>query len=559
MVAITNTTSLTFLKEAIDTTLTEAENQLEAFSDDRSRQDELQHCAQAFQQLRGICQVVELPAAALMSEEMALAARELQDKVSDARIQALSNAIVLLTRYFDYVQLKNRTLPALLIGGINELRHSGGKGLIQESHFFSADLSRQRVPEASQRDMSVSELSALARRLRHMYQVGLLGILRGQNSATNLKLMARALVRLDRAAGQCGLSRFLWVAQSVLTAMYCDQMAITPARKALLSQYDRQLKKLVYDGDQAVTEEAPLLLIKESLYIVSLSAEDSGAIGDVKQAFGLKSEVSDTVLQRELALMTGASGSVIRSVASAMRDEIADLKESLDLASQGVADTNYQSVAASLKRLGSTLDMINKDDESRAIKLRAQEVSTWAPDQSVEGEAFHGLVDDLLIVENVVAGLERSISPEDDVHRTANNTNISLYQLDDARMTVVGECRAGLALAKRSISSFMDNNWDAMHLSNLPGTFASIAGGLMFLELDRAKAVTEACHKYISNRLLGGDQVPTRENMETLADALTGVDYYLESMEEQKPIGDGVLEVAEESMNALGFPVSKVA
>ena len=559
MVAITNTTSLTFLKEAIDTTLTEAENQLEAFSDDHSRQDELQHCAQAFQQLRGICQVVELPAAALMSEEMALAARELQDKVSDARIQALSNAIVLLTRYFDYVQLKNRTLPALLIGGINELRRSGGKGLIQESHFFSADLSRQRSPEAPQREMSVSELSDLSRRLRHMYQVGLLGVLRGQGNATSLKLMARALVRLDRAAGQCGLSRFLWVAQAVLTAMYCDQMAITPARKALLSQYDRQLKKLVYDGDQAVTEEAPLLLIKESLFIVSLSAEDSGTIGDVKQAFGLKAEVSDTVLQRELALMTGASGSVIRSVATAMRDEIADLKESLDLASQGVADTNYQSVAASLNRLGSTLDMINKDDESRAIKLRAREVSKWAPDQNVEGEAFHGLVDDLLIVENVVAGLERSISPEDDVHRTANNTNISLYQLDDARMTVVGECRAGLALAKRSISSFMDNNWDAMHLSNLPGTFASIAGGLMFLELDRAKAVTEACHKYISNRLLSGDQVPTRENMETLADALTGVDYYLESMEEQKPIGDGVLEVAEESMNALGFPVSKVA
>jgi hypothetical protein len=35
------------------------------------------------------------------------------------------------------------------------------------------------------------------------------------------------------------------------------------------------------------------------------------------------------------------------------------------------------------------------------------------------------------------------------------------------------------------------------------------------------------------------------------------VDYYLESMEEQKPIGDGVLEVAEQSMNVLGFPVSK--
>ena len=144
MVAITNTTSLTFLKEAIDATLTEAETRLEAFSDDPSRQEELARCAEDFQQLRGICQVVELPSAALMSEEMALAARELQERHSEARVQALGNSIVLLTRYFDYVQLKNQTLPALLIGGINELRRAGGKALIQESHFFQ----RRPVPSS---------------------------------------------------------------------------------------------------------------------------------------------------------------------------------------------------------------------------------------------------------------------------------------------------------------------------------------------------------------------------------------------------------------------------
>jgi hypothetical protein len=71
--------------------------------------------------------------------------------------------------------------------------------------------------------------------------------------------------------------------------------------------------------------------------------------------------------------------------------------------------------------------------------------------------------------------------------------------------------------------------------------------------------VTESCHKYIVHQLIEAPTTPTKENMETLADALTGVDYYLESMEEQKPIGDGVLEVAEESMKALGYPVAKVA
>ncbi len=212
-----------------------------------------------------------------------------------------------------------------------------------------------------------------------------------------------------------------------------------------------------------------------------------------------------------------------------------------------------------MENLRLPLQLNGKDDEAGVIKQQATKVNDWQADQNVESDAFHSLVDDLLMVENVAANLERSISPEDDIHRGSNNSGISLYQLDDARMTVVGECRAGLALAKRSISSFMDNNWDAMHLSNLPGTFASIAGGLMFLELQRARGVTQACHQYIVHQLIEGGTPPTRENMETLADALTGVDYYLESMEEQKPIGDGVLEVAEESMKALGYPVAKVA
>jgi hypothetical protein len=45
--------------------------------------------------------------------------------------------------------------------------------------------------------------------------------------------------------------------------------------------------------------------------------------------------------------------------------------------------------------------------------------------------------------------------------------------------------------------------------------------------------------------------------METLADAVTGVDYFLESIEEHKPIGEGVLEVAESSMEELGFAVRR--
>ncbi|HBP69825.1 MAG TPA: hypothetical protein DD717_16695, partial [Alcanivorax sp.] len=83
--------------------------------------------------------------------------------------------------------------------------------------------------------------------------------LRGDNRDAHLRLMARALARVDNLCGRCANSRFWWVARAATESLAEDRMVITPARKALLAQYDRQLKKLVYDGERALAQEAPLL------------------------------------------------------------------------------------------------------------------------------------------------------------------------------------------------------------------------------------------------------------------------------------------------------------
>ncbi|PKM22158.1 MAG: hypothetical protein CVV10_05725 [Gammaproteobacteria bacterium HGW-Gammaproteobacteria-14] len=557
MVAITNSTSLTFLKEEIDSTLGEAERQLEAWVADPSRTSELSACGEAFHQLRGIFQVLELPAAALMSEEMELVVQRMLDGEHRALLGgALSQAILLLGRYLEYVQLKNHAMPEVMVNAINELRRAAEKPLIQECHFFSVDLARDRYPPAAAASASAADVGRLARRLRHMYQVGLLGVLRGQNSQVNLKLMARALGRIDRLCGPVPTGRLWWVARAVLESMVADSMVITPARKSLLAQYDRQIKRLVYEGERALQTEPPLLMLKESIYLVSLCSVSPGFIGEVKQAYELRAGLTDAELQTEIALMAGGNGSVIRSVAASLKEELNEVKQTLDLAAQGVADTNYADVADILMRIGGTLTMVNLGREAQFIKTRAEQVRGWSANTDIESEGFQQLVDELLATENAVAGLERSFTPADDMHQQAGNSRISLYQLDDARMTVVTECRSGMSVAKRGVASFLDSSWDRMHLANLPGILASVSGGLMFLDLGRAKAVMDACRSYIEQRLLGaGADSPTRENMDTLADAITSVDYYLESMEEHKPIGESVLEIAEESMEALGFPV----
>jgi hypothetical protein len=557
MVAITNTISLTFLKDEIEDTLNRAENSLESFVEDPGKRTELEATVEAFHQVHGIYQMLELPAAALMAEEMELVGRHLLDHgASDAGTAALSNAIVLMARYLEYVQLKNRTLPELLVGGINELRRATGKSLIPESHFFSVDLSRDRFPQPPASRTDKSEVPRLCRRLRHMYQVGLIGVLREQNSTTSLKLMSRALERVDRLCGPVGISRWLWIARGAVESMRRDNMRLTPGRKMLLSQYDRQLKKLVYDGDEGLSAKVPLLLIKEGLYLVSLSSRNDDVIGEIKQVYDLRGRFTDQALQEEVALMAGGGGSVVRTVAVGLKEELSEVTRTLDMAAQGAPDASFADVAEVMGRIANTLIMVGRAREAQKVKERANQVRHWQDGEvDPEGMDFQQLVDELLSVENVVAGLERQFAPQDDVHKEARNEKVSLYQLDDARMAVVGESRSGLTLTKRSISSFVDNNFDPMHLSNLPGVLAGVSGGLTFLELDRARAVLDACRNYIDQVLINGSDQPTQEQLETLADAVTSVDYYLESMEEQKPIGEAVLEVAEESMEELGFPV----
>ena len=156
----------------------------------------------------------------------------------------------------------------------------------------------------------------------------------------------------------------------------------------------------IRDSSRALQGDVPLLMVKESIYVVSLCAKSSGVIGEVKQVFDLRQRLSDAELQDEINLMAGGGGSVLRTVAENLKVELGDVKQSLDMASQGVADTDYGDVADTLLRVAGTLVMINLNKESQQIKARAANVRTWTVDQvDPQGLDFQELVDDLLLVE----------------------------------------------------------------------------------------------------------------------------------------------------------------
>lgn len=560
MAAIQQATSLNLVKEELDATLRQAEAGLADYAANPGNAAALEPCIEALHQAWGVLRVLEIPGGAELAQELENVARQVsQSGPDEARLAALGNSIMVLGRYIEFIQIKGRSLPQLLVPALNTLRQSIGKPPVPESAFFACDLAAKRPGEGTDALESDAEIQRLARRLRQMYQVGLLGVLRGENPAANLKMMDRALERIDKLGGGTPAGRLWWTARGALRALGQPEIEIDRTRKLYLGGIDRQLKQVVADGGRVLREDPPKVLLRESIYLASLLPPNDALGANVRKVFRVAADApSAAQLAEEREVMSGPGGSVIHTVAAQAHTDLAAVKDLIEATIRGSADAGYARASEELGKVAHTLVMLGLLRESQVLKTRADALLDWQGKEiDPAGSEFQRLVDELLAVENSIGMLEKRFTPGE---TSMGETQGSLYQLDDARKTVIAECRSGIALAKRGITSYIEANFDRTHLNNIPKALKDVSGGLRFLNLERATGVLDACTGYIESRLLNANLPPPSANdMETLADAITSVDYFVESIEQLKPIGEGVLEVAEMSMEELGSPVARRA
>src|SRR5690606_2664612 len=100
------------------------------------------------------------------------------------------------------------------------------------------------------------------------------------------------------------------------------------------------------------------------------------------------------------------------------------------------------------------------------------------------------------------------------------------HLLAEAHIVVIEEATAGLALAKRAITAYLESDGEKLHLANVPFSLLAVRGGLCFLEQERAAELVGACAEFIQKQMLESVQMPPEQMLETLADAFTSLEYY---------------------------------
>lgn len=558
---VTGATSLSLVRDELFATMEEAEQSLEHFIIDRNNGGLLQQAVENLKQVRGTLNLIELTGAELLAQEILQLATDIPvgaGEERDTQLAALSNALYVLGRYLESVDASRQEMPELLLPAINALRLVSGQPALPESFFFSARLDHARPPVAAAARESAGR-GAEARRLRQMYQVGLLGFIREENAAASLRLMGRALGRLDVLFANTPGGRLCWLGTAALEAMLDGQLLPRQSRKQLFSRLDREVRQLIAN----TAYEAPRGLLKELLYLVAL-AESSGPIAsEVRQIFSLSSlPFTDHLLEDEFQRLAGPGQAVMRSLSSAIREELASVKDLLDLIERQTAPADaYVSLQTQLGKLGKTLGMVGLSSASSALHAQLPVVAGWTGEVAPDPQALLKLADAVLYVESMVGSLERGEKrdPRPQIAQPGHEAEaFANHQLTEACIVVIGEATAGLALAKRAITAYLESNGEKLHLANVPFSLMAVRGGLRFLEQDRAADLIGACADFIQKEMLEGMQMPAEQMLETLADALTSLEYYLEggAVLRRDDSRVSVLDLAEESVRALGLPVA---
>ncbi|MGE8498105.1 MAG: ferrous iron transporter B [Pseudomonas sp.] len=558
---VSGATSLSLVRDELFTTMEEAESSLEQFIAERHNGSLLQQAVENLQQVRGTLNLIELAGAELLAQEVLDQATDIPagaGEERDVQLSALSNALHVLRRYLENVDAHRQEMPELLLPAINNLRQAGNQPPLPESFFFSVRLDHAR-PRSVPASLDAAAKEGEGRRLRHMYQVGLLGFIREQNPQASLKLMNRAMGRLDTLYANEPRGRLCWIAAAAVEAQIDGQLLARKSRKQLFSRLDRELKQMLGNS----VYEAPRSLLKELLYLVALADSHGPQVSALREVFGLTPlPFTDHLLEEEYRRLSGPGQSVMRSLSSAIREELASVKDMLDLIERGTFQMDsLGNLHALLGRLSKTLGMVGLSSAGNSLNAQLQVVAAWSEEQPPQTEELHKLADAVLYVEGMVASLERGDERREIRPTAAQPGNeaesFAFHQLNEARIVVVDEAQAGLALAKRAITAYLESNGDRMHLSNVPFSLQAVRGGLWFLGQERAALLVGACSDYIQEQMLDAPQMPSEQMLETLADALTSLEYYLEAGAVLRPeTQPSVLDLASESVRALGLQVA---
>ena len=549
--------TLVWVKSEIDETLKQARKALEVFVEDESDNAQIQFCLNYLHQVRGTLQMVELYGSAMAAEEMENLVQALIDNKVGNRgdaFEVLIRGVLQLPDYLDHLLEGHPDTPMLLLPLLNDLRAARGAPLLSENALFTPDLTVEApLP------MTISgNLVDTLRKLRHHYHLGLLDWFRDRDDEAGLKRIAGVLEELRKSASEQEISRLLWVADGLVESLVDGGLESSVSIKLLLGHLDRQFKKILDRGEHALNVEPPSELLKNLLYYVATSRGEGTLTREVKEAFRLDEILPDMgSLEQARADMAAPGAALMSTVSSVMMEDLLKVKDNLDLfvRSEERKLEDLLPLKDTLLQIADTLGMLGLGIQRENVQQQVETINAMeSGERPIDDNSLMEMAGALLDLENSLN--EINVARAANVRAEEGTVDAGTSLIQDAEhlkllKTVVKEAKLELDQVKEAINLFSKNPADKSPLEIVPAALDRIKGGISILSLERAADLLQGCIGYIRENLLEGALVPDADTLDSLADAISSIEYYLESLAGKWGQPEAILDVAEYSLAQL--------
>ena len=544
-------TALSWVRHELNEKLTQARQCLEEFAESTGNAQPLQECMNSLHQARGPLQMVNLQGVDRLVAEMEAALNAMvEGSISPTAetLETLMQAFIQLPDYLSRLGRGRRDAPVVLLPLINCLRALCGEEPLPESIVFTPDpiipvpavcFNSQLLPE-------LPDVQVLAHTYRQRFQAGLVEWYRTGRNGSGLHKLHEVLANLQQASRYESVARLWWFSAGLAEALMRGALPVSIEIKQLFGCIDRQIKRLIDVGETAFSEIIPEDLLRQLLLHILQSDVPAGRIGDIREIYA-PSESDWRATSESLA---GCNEALFCSVSAGACERIEQIKGQLDgFMRAGVCEiADLTTIANDMHILGNTVGMIGLDEAGRILVEQESLVRSMLDNgQSVQESGLIPVANALLAVEAVL----REINAGDAPHSRSRTTQDLVYR--QGLEAVIREVIADMTGARERIDNFIRMPGTRDVLADVPLLLDQVRGGLLMAGEERAAALVAQVCAYVSRELIAGVQVPGDQQLDTLADAICSIEYYVEELKEVPLYGGMVLDVAEQSLDRLGY------
>ncbi|WP_254775323.1 Hpt domain-containing protein [Pseudoxanthomonas sp. GM95] len=274
------------------------------------------------------------------------------------------------------------------------------------------------------------------------------------------------------------------------------------------------------------------------------------ALDDLRKAFDLEAAASpsEAELEHARSSISGRNRALLDTVGGAVKEELMRVKDALDLQLRTGAD--IAGLAPQVTQLASVADTLGMMGLGLARNVVLQQRDSLA--ELVDGRraAEEGALMDI-----AGALLYVDASLDDQVTHLGENTAPDTQTVEAQRTVeaLAGEAIRNFSEARQQFVAFIETGWDHDQLQDMPRLLGEVGGALRMLELEEPADYLEGVRRYIGTELIQRQRVPGGAQLDTLADAMASLEYYLEALREHRPNREEILGITRSSLETLRY------